>query len=61
LPDGGTLLHIDYEPTPVVQAFLDDTRMITGLFGPLGCGKTAALCFKVWKYAQAFPGAKIWG
>jgi hypothetical protein len=28
--------------------------MISGLFGPLGCGKTVA-----YKYAQAFPGAKM--
>jgi len=33
--------------------------MITGLFGPLGCGKTVGLCQKAYLYAQAFPGAKV--
>jgi hypothetical protein len=59
LADGARAVQIAYRPTPTIRRFLSDTRFLTGLFGPLGCGKTSALCFKAWRYAQAFPGAKV--
>jgi predicted phage terminase large subunit-like protein len=59
LDDGQQAVRIGYRPTPVARRFLADTTMITGLFGPLGTAKTTALCMKAWRYAQAFPGAKI--
>ena len=59
LPDGAEALEITYRPTPIARQFIDDTRMITGLFGPLGTAKRTALCAKAWLYAQRFPGARV--
>jgi hypothetical protein len=59
LDDGQQAVRMPYCPTPVAKQFLDDTTMITGVFGPLGTAKTTMLCQKVWRYAQAFPGSKI--
>jgi hypothetical protein len=50
---------ISFEIPPVVKAFIEDDAFVTGYFGPFGCAKTTALCFKVWTYAYSNPGARI--
>lgn len=57
--DNKTKLSIDYIPQPVAKSFIEDSRFLTGYFGPLGCGKTTAGVMKTWLYAQAWPGARI--
>lgn len=59
LPDGRQAWNIDFNPGPIATAFIKDQTFLTGFFGPFGCGKTSALCYKAWLYAQAFPGAKV--
>ncbi len=52
-------LRVDFAPAPVAQAFIEDPTFMTGLFGPLGCGKTTAGAMKAWIYGQGWPGARI--
>jgi hypothetical protein len=59
LKDGVQAVQVPFWPGPVGRRFLDDTTLVTGLFGPLGTAKTTLLCMKAYRYAQAFPGAKI--
>lgn len=55
----GSRLRVKYTTAPLVQRFIEDRTFITGLFGPLGCGKTSAGVIKAWLYGQSWPGARI--
>jgi hypothetical protein len=55
----GSRLRVKYTPASLVQRFIEDRTFITGLFGPLGCGKTSAGVIKAWLYGQSWPGARI--
>jgi predicted phage terminase large subunit-like protein len=59
LEDGRKALEITYGFSETATAFILDTTFITGYYGPFGCSKTAALCFKAWNYAQAYPGSNV--
>ena len=59
LAPGQQGIRVDFKPTPVIGEFINDHRMITGCFGPLGTAKTTGGVQKAYQYAQAFPGAKV--
>jgi hypothetical protein len=58
--DGQRTLEIDWRTAaPELVRFIHDPTFVTGLFGPLGCAKTASACLKVGAYGNRWPGSKI--
>lgn len=47
-----------FDGAPVVRAFIEDSTVVTGYFGPFGCAKTSGGAVKAWSYGQVFPGAR---
>ena len=38
----------EFNAAPVAKAFIEDTAMCTGFFGPLGCSKTSSGVMKAY-------------
>ena len=49
----------EFTAAPVAKAFIEDTAMCSGYFGPLGTGKTSAGVMKAYYLCRAWPGARI--
>lgn len=53
-----TTWRVGFDPLPSQQAFLDATARFKGFSGPVGSGKSMALCFQAFQLATENPGCQ---